>query len=100
MFICTFHLSTCHSFCFNFFSAFMDLWRWVQACPLLHLVSRRLEGGLPGFPNGLLLHDVAITRSRLRGRSEDLLFAEDPRLIQRARRGLSDSPGMYGMYGM
>ena len=66
----------------------MDLWRWVQACPLLHLVSRRLPG-LPGFPNGLLLHDVAITRSRLRGRSEDLLFVEDPRLIQRARRGLS-----------
>jgi hypothetical protein len=69
----------------------MDLWRWVQACPLLHLVSRRLPG-LPGFPNGLLLHDVAITRSRLRGRSEDLLFVEDPRLIQRARRGLSYLP--------
>lgn len=76
----------------------MDLWRWVQACPLLHLVSRRLPGlpgfpnGLLGFPNGLLLHDVAITRSRLRGRSEDLLFVEDPRLIQRARRGLSYLP--------
>ncbi|CAE7883709.1 unnamed protein product, partial [Symbiodinium necroappetens] len=35
------------------------------------------------------LHDVAITRSRLRGRSEDLLFAEDPMLLRRLRRGLS-----------
>ncbi|OLQ06269.1 hypothetical protein AK812_SmicGene10439 [Symbiodinium microadriaticum] len=67
----------------------MEIWRWVQNCPAVHLVSRRIATSMPGFPNGLMLHDVAITRSRLRGRSEDLLFAEDPMLLRRLRRGLS-----------
>lgn len=76
----------------------MELWRWVQASPIVHLVSRRIPTSLPGFPNGLILHDAAITRSRLRGRSEDVIFAEDPRLIQKARRGLSSSALKMAIY--
>eukprot|EP00439_Symbiodinium_sp_Y106_P022885 s4688_g2.t2 len=76
----------------------MEIWRWVQNCPAVHLVSRRIATSMPGFPNGLMLHDVAITRSRLRGRSEDFLFAEDPVLLRRLRRGLSfiESVGIGG----
>ncbi|CAE8612692.1 unnamed protein product, partial [Polarella glacialis] len=67
----------------------MELWRWVQASPAVHLVSRQVPTALPGFPNGLVLHDVGLARSRLRGRSEETLFVEDPVLAQRLRRGLS-----------
>lgn len=70
----------------------------MQASPIVHLVSRRIPTSLPGFPNGLILHDAAITRSRLRGRSEDVIFAEDPRLIQKARRGLSSSALKMAIY--
>ncbi|CAK9062974.1 unnamed protein product [Durusdinium trenchii] len=66
----------------------MELWRWVQANPLVHVVSRRLPTS-PGFPQGLVLHDVALTRSRLKNRSEDTLFAEDASLRRCLRRGLS-----------
>ena len=44
---------------------------------------------LPGFPHGLILHDAALTRSRLKNRSEEALFAEDGALRRCARRGLS-----------
>ncbi|CAK0910133.1 unnamed protein product [Prorocentrum cordatum] len=67
-----------------------ELWRWVQASPAVHLVSRRLPSiAAPSCPNGLVLHDAVLARSYLRGRSEEAAFLEDAALARHLRRGLS-----------
>ena len=54
----------------------MELWRWAQQCPLVHLVSRKV--------NSLTLHDAVLRRAY----KEEVAFA-DALLRRRLRRGLS-----------
>lgn len=67
----------------------LELWRWANHNPAIHLVSRRLPALAPAYPHGLVLHDAVLARSYFRGRSEEDIFSENTVLTRRLRRGLS-----------
>eukprot|EP00929_Paragymnodinium_shiwhaense_P083961 TRINITY_DN44873_c0_g1_i5.p1 TRINITY_DN44873_c0_g1~~TRINITY_DN44873_c0_g1_i5.p1 ORF type:complete len:1301 (+),score=289.20 TRINITY_DN44873_c0_g1_i5:51-3953(+) len=70
------------------------IWKWAQASPAVRIVSRKvdIEGDAENAEEEateVQLHDAALSRSFLRGRSEDAVFAQDELLARNLRRGLS-----------